>query len=240
MRFATEFTPVIIIESDIPFIEDIIAGIINPDGKLFAYSDIGRAYASGHDDGCCVVNFSEPKKLRLISFHAYRKLWDAEWTAHRLGLDSAVVLIGCDRLRDVPSDLQEVGDLVPKSAADGRATVPAHIQEKRSALRCRRLGHPERGVAALNPHTDFHAPIRLALSAEETIVYLRGRSEERLAQMSPGESPRLDELHGMGEAREIAEDLIADIAAARTGEIPGLLFDGFSRLARPGPARRRW
>jgi hypothetical protein len=132
-RFATEFTPVIIIESDIPFIEDIVAGILNPDGKLFANSDIGRAYASGHDDGCCVVNFGEPRKLRLISFHAYRKLWDAEWTAHRLGLDSAVVLIGCDRLRDVPSDLRQVGDLVLTLPRTGNCS--RGYSRERSALR---------------------------------------------------------------------------------------------------------
>jgi cell division protease FtsH len=237
-RFATEFTPVIIIESDIPFIEDIVAGIINPDGKLFAYTDIGRAYASPHDDGCCVVNFSEPKKLHLISFHAYRKLWDVEWTAHRLGLDSVVVLIGCDRLRDVPSDLQQVGDLVLRLPRIDGKLFPRIFKRTFGVAAPASWDGPGADWPRYLRHTDFHAPIRLALSAEETIDYLRGRSQERLAQMSPGESPRLDELHGMGEAREIAEDLIADIAAARSGKIPWSAVDrGFLLVGAPGTGK---
>jgi AAA+ superfamily predicted ATPase len=238
VRFAKEFTPVIIIESDIPFIEDIIAGIINPDRKLFAYSDIGRAYASGHDDGCCVVNFAEPKKLHLISFQAYRKLWDAEWTAHRLGLDSAVVLIGCDRLRDVPNHLQQVTDLVLRLPRTDGKLFPRIFKRTFGVAPPAGWDAPSADWPRYLQHTDFHAPIRLALSAEETVVYLRGRSQERLAQMSPGESPRLDELHGMGEAREIAEDLIADIAAARSGKIPWSAVDrGFLLVGAPGTGK---
>jgi len=238
VRFATEFTPVIIIESDIPFIEDIVVGIINPNGDLFAYSDIGRAYASSHDDGCCTVNFSEPKKLRLISFHAYRKLWDAEWTAHRLGLDSAVALIGCDRLRNVPSALQQVGDLVLSLPSIDGKLFPRIFKRVFGLAPPVGWDAPSADWPRYLRHTDFHAPIRLALSAEETIVYLRGRSHERLAQVSPSESPRLDELHGMGEAREIAEDLIADIAAARSGKIPWSAVDrGLLLVGAPGTGK---
>jgi AAA+ superfamily predicted ATPase len=238
VRFATEFTPVVVIESDIPFIEDIVAGIINPNGKLFAYSDIGRGYASSHDDGCCTVNFSEPKKLRLMSFHAYRKLWDAEWTAHRLGLDSTVVLIGCDGLRDVPSALRQVADLILSLPRIDGKLFPRIFKRVFGLAPPTGWDAPNADWPRYLRHTDFHAPIRLALSAEEAIVYLRGRSQERLALVSPGESPRLDELHGMGEAREIAEDLIADIAAARSGTIPWSAVDrGLLLVGAPGTGK---
>ncbi len=238
VRFVTEFTPVIIIESDIPFIEDIAAGIINANGKLFSRAEIERAHAASHDDGCCTVALGDSKKLRLISFHAYRKLWDAEWTAHLLGMDSAVVLIGCEQVKDVPGALQQVADLV--------LTLP-HVDGKLFPRIFKRVF----GVAAppgwdapnadwprYLQHTDFHAPLRLGLSIEETIVYLRGRSHERLAEVSPGESPRLDELHGMGEAREVAEDLIADVAAARSGKIPWSAVDrGLLLVGAPGTGK---
>jgi AAA+ superfamily predicted ATPase len=238
VRFATEFTPVVIIESDIPFIEDIVAGIINPNGKLFANSDIGRGYASSHDDGCCTVNFSEPKKLRLMSFHAYRKLWDAEWSAHRLGLEPAVVLIGCDRLRDVPSALQQVSDLLLSLPRIDGKLFPKIFKRVFGLAPPTGWDAPNADWPRYLRHTDFHAPIRLTLSAEETIVYLRGRCQERLALVSPGESPRLDELHGMGEAREVAEDLIADIAAARSGKIPWSAVDrGLLLVGAPGTGK---
>jgi AAA+ superfamily predicted ATPase len=238
VRFVSEFTPVILIESDIPFIEEIVAGIINSHGELFSAADIERGHASQYDDGCCTVAFVESKKLRLISFHAYRKLWDAEWSAHRLGMDAAVVLIGCERLKNVPGALQQVADLV--------LTLP-HIDGKLFP----KIFKGVFGVAAppgwdtptadwprYLQHTDFHAPIRLKLSVEETIVYLRSRSQERLAQVSPGDSPRLDELHGMGEAREIAEDLIADVAAARSGKIPWSAVDrGLLLVGAPGTGK---
>ena len=46
------------------------------------------------------------------------------------------------------------------------------------------------------------------------------RVESRLAQVTPEFRAGLEELHGMGEARQVAEDLIEDIRAAQEGTIP--------------------
>jgi SpoVK/Ycf46/Vps4 family AAA+-type ATPase len=238
VRFVTEFTPVIIIESDIPFIEDIVAGVINSDGKLFSSARLERAHASPHDDNCCIVTLGELDKLRLISFHAYRKLWDAEWTAHRLGMDSVAVLIGCERLKSVPNALQQVADLVLTLPRIDGKLFPRIFKRVFGVAPPAGWDTPSADWPRYLHHTDFHAPIRLAMSAEETVAFLRGRSQERLAQVSPGDSPRLDELHGMGEAREVAEDLIADIAAARSGRIPwGAVDRGLLLVGSPGTGK---
>ena len=47
-------------------------------------------------------------KLHLLSFHAYRGLYDAERTAHELALGDAGVLIGCERSADVPEPLRRI------------------------------------------------------------------------------------------------------------------------------------
>ena len=87
-------------------------------------------------------------------------------------------------------------------------------------------------------HTDFHAPLRLKLAPTEAIAYLRERCKARLAQVSAGTSPRLEELHGLGEARQVAEDLIADIAAARAGKIAWSAVDrGVLLVGSPGTGK---
>ncbi|HQR25173.1 MAG TPA: AAA family ATPase, partial [Steroidobacteraceae bacterium] len=87
-------------------------------------------------------------------------------------------------------------------------------------------------------HADFHAPLRLKLSAVEAVDYLRERSQARLAQVSPTDSLRLDQLHGLGEARQVAEDLVADIAAARAERIPWSAVDrGLLLVGAPGTGK---
>jgi hypothetical protein len=48
--------------------------------------------------------------------------------------------------------------------------------------------------------------------------YLRERVQARLAAVSAEGSPALKDLHGLGEARQVADDLIVDIAAARRAD----------------------
>ena len=64
-------------------------------------------------------------KLHLISFHAYRGLFDAERVAHELSLRDTAVLIGCERLSDVPEPLRRVADLVLTFPRIDRRCSPA-------------------------------------------------------------------------------------------------------------------
>jgi hypothetical protein len=87
-------------------------------------------------------------------------------------------------------------------------------------------------------HTDFHAPLRLKLDPADAMSYLRERCLARLAQVSATDSLRLKDLHGMGEAREVAEDLITDIAGARAGRIPWSAVDrGLLLVGAPGTGK---
>lgn len=239
VRFVREFTPVVLIESEIAFIEEIAAGLLDPEGSVFVASAVRRAGAAAGDDAACVVDpDSRGARLHLLSFHAYRRLWDAEWTAHRLAIGEATVLIGCDRRQDVPEPLRRVADLVLSLPRIDTRLFPAIFQRVFGAP-----PPPDWAVAGDEwtrylLHTDFHAPRRLGLALDEAVTYLRERCLARLAQVSASDSPRLEDLHGLGEARQVAEDLIADIAAARAGRIPWSAVDrGLLLVGPPGTGK---
>jgi ATP-dependent Zn protease len=238
-RFLQSSQPIVIIESEIPFIEDIVAGLLNKKASMFADATIARAGASQFDDSQCVVATDRSSVLlHLISFHAYRSLWDAEKTSHQLGIGLASAFIGCSRRRDVPEPLRRVADLVLRiPRIDERLFVEIFSKVFGSSPP---TGWDQDGGSWTRYllHSDFHAPHRLQLDPGEAAAYLRERCTDRLAQVSVKSSVRLEDLHGLGEARQVAEDLIADIAAARKGEIPWSAVDrGLLLVGPPGTGK---
>ncbi len=222
--------PVVIIESDVPFVEDFVAGIVAP--HRVASDQVARASAMGGDDLRCEVAVSAITGVYLLSFHTYRGLFDAERVAHELSLSDALVLVGCNRSDDVPEPLRRITDLV--------LTFP-QVDHQRFKRIFERVFHakPTAVSESVGPDwtrylvpADFHTPRRLDLSPDDAQRFLRERVQHRLTQVSPDVGPRLSELEGLGEARQIAEDLIEDIQAARADEIswsavdPGLLLIG--------------
>jgi AAA+ superfamily predicted ATPase len=232
-------TPVMIIESDIPFVEDFVAGLIDGPTQAVTGGAIARAGALNIDEIRCLVDpTNSAVKLHLISFHAYRGVYDVERTAHELALGDAAVLIGCDRSTDVPEPLRRIADLV--------LTFP-RIDRKRFARIFERVFHakPTPGWDApgadwtryLVP-ADFHAPRRMKLSPDDALRFLAERVKARLAAVTPDVGPRLDQLEGMGEARQICEDLMTDIRAAQAGEIPWSSVDkGMLLVGDPGTGK---
>jgi len=238
-RFVKEFAPIIVIEAEIPFVEDIVVGLLDPGREAFPTARTHHAAAVSGDDSRCWVDVRETEtRLHLISFHAYRTLWDAEWTAHQLAIGEAPVIIGCARRADVPEALRRVTDLF--------LTLP-RIDERLFVEIFRQVigvPPPRRWRAGGSDwvryllHTDFHAPLRFKLDAAEAVDYLRDRCQARLAQVSAAESVALKDLHGLGEARQVAEDLIADIGAARAGRIPWAAVDrGLLLVGAPGTGK---
>ena len=238
-RLVSTSVPVIIIESDIPFVEDFVAGLIDGPNQSVTGGAVVRAGAFAGDEIRCVVGYeSSSTKLHLVSFHAYRGLYDAERTAHELALRDAAVLIGCERAADVPEPLRRIADLV--------LTFP-RIDRKRFARIFRRVfqAKPTPGWDApgadwtryLVP-SDFHAPRRLNLSPDHALSFLRERVQARIRQVTPDIGPRLSELHGLGEARQICEDIVADIHAAQKGQIPWTAVDrGLLLVGAPGTGK---
>jgi AAA+ superfamily predicted ATPase len=238
-RFVYTATPVIIIESEIPFVEEIVSLLLDPLDKVFPREVCHRAGAVSGDDTRCYVDLTNARlRLYALSFHAYRSLWDAEHVAHEFSLGTATVLIGCSRSNDVPEALRRVADLV--------LTLP-RIDGQRFVEILKRVtgAPPPAGWDADGGewvryllHSDFHAPVRLRFNAPESIDYLRERSLARLQRVSADNAPRLEDLHGLGEARQVAEDLIADIGAARTGQLPWSAVDrGFLLVGAPGTGK---
>jgi len=238
-RFVAEFAPVVVIESDIPFVEDIVVGLLDPGGDVFPKTAVQHAAAlAGDDSRCWIDTRAAGAKLHMVSFHAYRQLWDADWTAHQLAIGDAAVLIGCERRADVPEPLRRVTDLflkLPRIDDNLFAGIFSRIMGVPPPPRWR-VGGSDWVRYLL--HTDFHAPLRLSLDPAEAIAYLRERSKSRLALVSAVDSPVLKDLHGLGEARQVAEDLVADVSAARAGRISWQAVDrGLLLVGAPGTGK---
>jgi ATP-dependent Zn protease len=231
--------PVVIVESDLPFVEDIVAGLLDGPNGALAGGAVARASVNPGDELRCVVAYENPAtRLHLVSLHAYRGVYDVERTAHELALGDAAVVIGCERVSDVPEPLRRISDL--------KLTLP-RIDRARFARIFERVfrAKPPAGWDApgadwtryLVP-ADFHMPSRLSLSASEAVTFLRGRVESRLAQVTPDVGPKLSELHGLGEARQICEDIVADIRAAQAGSIEWSAVDkGMLLVGAPGTGK---
>lgn len=234
-RFCGEFHPIIAIESDIEFIEDLVKDILHPAGA----GDIGvvRATHSG-GDGTYQVNVERGAGLWLFSFHMHQKVADVEWVAHALTLGYSTVLIGCASVRDIPDPLRRSVDLVltlPRLTPQHFVRIFQRIFKQ---LPPAQFSSYPPGWQGYLLHSDFHAPVHLDMSPEEAMAHIYERSQARLAHVSADAGPSLHELHGMAEARQVAEDLIADISAARCGEIPWAAVDrGLLLVGKPGTGK---
>ena len=230
-----ESNAIVIIESDIPFVEDVVAELVAPaDAGRYAV----RASAVAGDDLRCEIAVNDQSKLYLLSFHSYRSLFDAERAAHDLTFSEAAVLIGCNRADEVPEPLRRI--------ADSTITFPQ--------IDRRRFARIFEGVFRAKPTAgwdvpgadwthylvpgDFHMARRLALGPDDALSVLKDRVEARLNRLTPDAGQRLADLHGLGEARQIAEDLIEDIRAAETEQIPWSAVDrGLLLIGLPGTGK---
>lgn len=231
--------PIIVIESDIPFVEDFVGGlVIAADNDLAKQGRMWGGPAHG-DDVKCLVDFDRSGiKLYFLSFHAYRSLFDPERTAHELGIKDAAVFIGADRLSDVPEPLRRLTDLVLKFPRIDRKLF-ARIFERVFGVKPSPgwEGTESDWTRYLVP-ADFHGPRRLGLSPDDALAWLKDRVKNRLKLVSADSGPSLSQLNGIGEARQVAEDLIADVRSAQAGQIPWSAVDrGFLLIGRPGTGK---
>jgi ATP-dependent Zn protease len=232
-------SPLVVIESDIPFVEEFVAGILDRRLRLLDNGRVHRAQAIGNDDGICSLNVREGERaLYLLSFHAYRALWAAEQTAHELTVQDVAVLVGCTRVTDVPEPLRRVTDLVLRlprvdRRVFGRVFATIFGSEPASGW-----DDPHVDWTRYLLPADFHVPRRLGMGATEALDYLRERARRRLEAVSADRAPALSDLHGMAEARQVCEDLIADIRAAQTGALAWTHVDrGLLLVGRPGTGK---
>ena len=237
-RLIEDSNPIVILESDVPFVEDFVAGHAVP--KLVSSGRVtrGQALLEQNDDLRCQLPMLEMTRLYLLSFHTYRSLFDVDRVAHELSLSDATVFIGCERVEQVPEPLRRIADLVIKFPVLDRSRF-ARVFE-------RVFNEPPAGDwdesgpdwARYLVAADFHIPRQLDLPPEEAVRLLRDRVQQRLQEVSADDGPSLSELHGLGEARRIAEDLILDIKAAQAGSIPWSAVDkGMLLIGAPGTGK---
>lgn len=225
---------VVVLESDIPFVEDVVAGLLDGDRQLVSGGAIARATEVAGEELRCTVRYQDTSvRLHLISFHAFSDLWAAERTANELALAEASVLIGCHRLADVPEPLRRIKNFVLRFPDIDRARFVRIFE------RVFQTELPD-GWAADDPAwadhlipEDFHLPVRLGLAGDEALQFLRQQSTDRLRALSVESALSLDDLKGMSEARQVCEDLLADIRLAVAGELDWSSVDHGILLAGP-------
>ena len=238
-QLAKDHCLTVVVESDIPFIEEIVIGLIDPDQRLFPGHRRHHARAQSGDESMCTFsNDLSDEGLSLVSFHAYRRITDVERVAYQLSLGEGAVLIGCRRFGDVPEPLRRICDLRISLPRLDEALFPSVMQAVFGAPLDDLGPADDRNWMRFVLHTDFHTARRLRLSTSDTMAYLKDRCRSRIQQMTPQEGPALADLDGMTEARQIAQDLIDDITAARHGLVPwsdvdrGLLLAGPSGVGK--------
>jgi AAA+ superfamily predicted ATPase len=237
-RLVVDSVPVVIIESDIPFVEEFVAGLIDGPNRAVSGGAIDRAEAVQGDEHRCTVNFAgDWVKLHLISFHAYRALYDSERAAHELALRDAPVLIGCERVADVVEPLRRIADLVLSFPGIDRSRFARIFECVFGARPATEWNEGADWTRYLVP-ADFHTPRRLDLGPDQALGFLRDRVDARLRQVTPDVGPSLGELHGMGEGRQVCEDIVADVKGAQAGRIPWAGVDkGVLLVGPPGTGK---
>ena len=235
-RLLFDSKPVVVIESDIPFVEDFVAGLFDTKDKYSSFTL--RAGSMTSDDLRCELAMNASCTEYLLSFHTYRSLFDDERVSHELALSEARVLIGCNRVADVPEALRRVTDLVITFPQIDRRRFARIFERVFRAKPPLDWDEPGADWTRFLIPADFHIPRRLGMGAEDALSLLRDRVQSRLDLVTPNQGLGLAELHGMGEARQVAEDLIEDIRAAQTGQIEWSAVDrGMLLIGAPGTGK---
>ncbi|MDO9461369.1 MAG: AAA family ATPase, partial [Alphaproteobacteria bacterium] len=217
--------PIIAVETNQPFVEEVIGQIVRE--------------RSNTQNSLPVFSGPEPKvpngspALVLVAFQSYPLIPETDRLAHDLSTRDVAAIITCAAFAQVPESLRVITDIVlrlPSMDADifeklfeqvMGAPVPANWRQQGDAW--------SRFVL----HTDFEHPRRMQLAPDKAFDYIRGQVTDRMTAVDPVQGLGLKQLHGLGEARQFAEDLIADIHAAIQGQIPWTQVDRGALLVGP-------
>jgi len=213
-RFVKRSFPIVIVESELPFAEEMVANILQRALGITKGPNVVRASACEDDPTRARLELGPARSdvLYTLSFQAYRALWDGQRVAHELSLRDTATLIGCTRASDVPEPLRKVADLT--------LTLPPIDGSVYAEIFTRVFGAaPPAGWDTYGDDwtrhltfSDFYAPSRLRLTAEQAAVSLHQCVLSRLAELSVEDTASLADLHGLGAARVVVEALVRDVA----------------------------
>jgi AAA+ superfamily predicted ATPase len=209
--------PFVVFESHIPYIEDVIADILLRT-TLKSCSKLSPDLKQSQGGVLEVPSFSN-HSLVVLPMYGFTGVSNDYQIGYQITTSEAIFLVGCSSLYNLPTTFREMCDMVIKlpdiNPKNFRKVIEAIFEEPfpedipSESLFWTKLLLPNDIVQA----NAMQLPIR------ETIDYLAKRIAEREEKVSTGDFPKLDELHGLGEAKDAALDLIIDIKDAICGKI---------------------
>ena len=226
--------PVVAVESSIPFVEETIADLALLHSAASDRLRVVTAAPTVTDDTVVSIGVpnSEPAVL-LIPLFVYRLVFGIDRLVHELATRDLSALVACDSVRSLPASLQQIVEVTLRLPEIDAALFPALFTRVLNApLPADWDADGARWVRYVL-HTDFEQPLRLRLEPAKALNYIKSEVIERLESVDAARGLTLKELHGLGEAREFAEDLIADLHAAIRGEIDWAQVDRGVLLAGP-------
>lgn len=218
-------SPIIAVETRMPFVEEIIAQIIRDKGGAQQKMAVIVAGESN-------VPLISPA-LMLLPLQTNSQIPGMERLAHDLATQDLAAIITCEAFALVPESLRVITDIVLKLPPMD-ATIFEELFERvigaPPPAKWRQQGDVWSKYVL---HTDFEHPRRMQLQPDKAFEYIRSQVTERMTAVDPVTGLGLKQLHGLGEARQFAEDLIADIHAAIQGQIPWAQVDRGALLVGP-------
>ena len=244
-RFAallSSSSPVVVVETTIPFVEETMSEVVNgllPTGApLSIYRGDVILDANGQE---MLVNFGLPMQgpaIVLIPLQVYRHVMEMERLTFDIAARDLAAFITCERFADLPESVRRFADIVLRLPALDAASFETLFE--------RVIGQPPPATWRAGGtewvkhllHTDFEHPRRMQLSRSDAYAFVRSQVGDRLGAVDPVEGLRLDQLFGLGEARQFAEELIADIHAALSGKLAWSQVDrGALLVGAPGTGK---
>lgn len=215
-KYVERIVPVIAIESSLPYAEHLLIELIR-EHVNFNRPAFLPSLLSGHWQ----TSHYKPMATRtplVLSFQESQGVENSLLLVHGIEISDNPVLIGCDRINQVPLEFHRLVDITLKLPA----ASAQHFEQIFEDL----FGEPlppdpagdKRWRNFVLP-TDIQPPLRMGHGAGDAARYIRERVMTRLTRLDVEDAPSLDELHGLGAAREIALDMKRDIRLALEGHI---------------------
>ncbi len=227
--------PIIMIRSHQPFAEYAAPQLIS-DARPHVIPQVKYAAPSSQGDSLDIPEF-EAGDLLVLPFHEKLDISHLTRLIHALSVTDNPVIIGCRHVSQVPEPLRAMVDLEIELPRPDKAIVTEVFSNIFGTMPDQEPEALERWMELVLP-TDLQPAFRLEYGPEEALEYIRARIDSRLNAMLPESGPSLDDLKGLGEAKAIAVDLMADIKMAMAGKLDWSAVDrGMLLVGPPGTGK---